>query len=91
MKSLILNLGQPNDALSFPRVLAAGLLVAVVLGLAGWVFDLVIGPLIGMSGWWTVTGAGGFIYGITLQSVREYAAPIRRPATEPQDAASETR
>jgi hypothetical protein len=68
-------LGQPGDRWSLARVYAALLIGAVVGGLLGYVVDLVIEPLIGQSGWWTVTGCGGAIAGLTAQAVREFATP----------------
>ena len=69
-------LGQPGDRWSLARVYVAMVVGAVVGGLLGYVvIDLVIGPLIGQSGWWTVTGSGGAIVGLTVQAVREYATP----------------
>ena len=55
---------------------AAMVVGAVVLGAVGYLFDLVVGPLIGMSGWWTVFFSGGLIVGATLQGVREFAVPL---------------
>ena len=48
----------------------------VALGAAGYLFDLVVGPLIGMDGWWTVFFTGGLIVGAVLQGVREFAVPL---------------
>jgi hypothetical protein len=68
--------GSPADALSFPRVLLAGILYSIALGALGYVFDVAVGPLIGMWGWWNVAWFGGLILGITRQCVREYARPV---------------
>ena len=69
-------LGQPGDRWSLARVYLALLIGAVVGGLLGYVVvDLVVGPLIGQSGWWTVTGSGGATAGLTAQAVREFATP----------------
>jgi len=68
-------LGQPGDRLSLARVFAAMLVGGLLLGLVGYLFDLVIGPLIGMSGWWTVFGSGGIILGAAIQVNREFAVP----------------
>lgn len=70
-----MKIGRPGDSLSLPRVLAAMVLGGVVLGAVGYLFDLLAGPLIGMSGWWTVFGSGGIILGGMLQAVREFAVP----------------
>jgi hypothetical protein len=55
----------------FGVMLAAGIL----LGLVGYLFDLAVGPTIGMGGWWTVFGSGGIILGAMIQVAREYAVP----------------
>ncbi len=55
---------------------AATVAGAVVLGAVGYLFDLVVGPLIDMHGWWTVFFSGGLILGAILQGVREYAIPL---------------
>jgi hypothetical protein len=47
---------------------------AALAGL-GYLFDLIVGPAIGMSGWWTVFGPGGFILGGLIQATREFAVP----------------
>ncbi len=71
-----MRIGQPGDRLSLARVFAAMLLGAVVLGAVGYLFDVVVGPLIGMHGWCTVFCTGGLILGAMLQGVREYAIPL---------------
>lgn len=57
----------------------------VIGGILGYAIDLLIGPLIGQSGWWTVSGLGGGIAGAALQGVREYAVPpgVRPPRAAP--------
>ena len=71
-----MRIGQPGDRLSLARVFAAMLVGAVALGAVGYLFDLVVGPLIGMHGWWTVFCSGGLIAGAVLQGVREFAVPL---------------
>ena len=71
-----MRIGQPGDRWSLARVFAALLIGGVVLGAVGYLFDLAIGPLIGMSGWWTVFFSGGLIAGATAQCVREFATPM---------------
>jgi hypothetical protein len=68
-------IGEPGDKLSLARVFAAMLVGGLLLGLVGYIFDLVIGPLIAMSGWWTVFAAGGVILGAMIQVTREFAVP----------------
>jgi hypothetical protein len=68
-------MGEPGGPWALGRVFLAMLIVAVLAGALGYVFDLVVGPLIGQSGWWTVTAAGGAIAGATAQAVREFAVP----------------
>jgi hypothetical protein len=83
-----MKIGEPGDSLSLARVIAAMLVGAVVLGAVGYLFDLVVGPLISMSGWWTVFSAGGLILGGMIQVTREFAVP--QPA-EQQAVAAEVR
>ena len=71
-----MRIGQPGDRLGLARVFAAMLLGAAILGVVGYLFDLVVGPLIGMHGWWTVFCTGGLILGAMLQGVREFAVPL---------------
>ncbi|MDP8923643.1 MAG: hypothetical protein M3O34_12280 [Chloroflexota bacterium] len=71
-------IGQPGDRFSLARVFVAMVLGGVVLGAAGYLFDLVVGRLIGMGGWWTVFFHGGLIVGAAAQGLREFATP--RPA-----------
>jgi hypothetical protein len=68
-------LGEPGDGLSLARVFGAIVVGGVVLGLVGYIFDLVVGPAIAMGGWWTVFGAGGVILGAMIQAAREFAVP----------------
>jgi len=68
-------IGQPGDRLSLARVFAAMLVGGVVLGVVGYLFDLVVSPAINMGGWWTVFASGGVIFGAMMQGVREYAVP----------------
>jgi hypothetical protein len=68
-------IGQPGDGLSLARVFGVMLAAGIVLGLVGYLFDLIVGPTIGMSGWWTVFGSGGIIFGAMIQVAREYAVP----------------
>ncbi|MCC6174374.1 MAG: hypothetical protein IT305_03630 [Chloroflexi bacterium] len=70
-----MNIGEAGDRWSLARVVVAALAVGVVLGALGYVFDLVAGPTIGMSGWWTVCFFGGIILGAAKQGVREFAVP----------------
>ena len=75
--------GTPGDRLSLLRVFAAALVATLAFGVLGYLFDLVIGPLIGQYGWWTVTGLGGTIVGATAQAVREFGTPIGGPVYAP--------
>ena len=70
-----MKIGEAGDSLSLVRVIAAMIVGSVVLGGIGYVFDLVVGPMIQMSGWWTVFGSGGFILGGMLQAAREFTVP----------------
>jgi hypothetical protein len=73
-----MKIGEPGDSLSLVRVIAAMIVAGAALAGLGYLFDLVVGPAIGMSGWWTVFGTGGIILGGMLQAAREFAVP--RPA-----------
>ena len=75
--------GTPGDRLSLLRVFAAALVATLACGVLGYLFDLVIGPLIDQHGWWTVTGLGGTIVGATAQAVREFGTPIGGPVYAP--------
>jgi hypothetical protein len=68
-------IGQPGDGLGLARVFGAMVAGGVALGLVGYIFDLVVGPAVAMSGWWTVFGSGGLILGTMIQAAREFAAP----------------
>ena len=57
-------------------MLAAMVGGGLIFGAVGYAFDLVVGPLIGMNGWWTVFFNGGLIVGAMLQGVREFAIPL---------------
>src|SRR3954469_17524850 len=70
-----MKIGTAGDGLSLVRVLAAMVVCAAALAGLGYLFDLIIGPAISMSGWWTVFGAGGFILGGLVQAAREFAVP----------------
>jgi hypothetical protein len=70
-----MKIGQPGDRLSLARVFAAMVGGALLLGAVSYLFDLAIGPAIGMTGWWTVFAHGGLILGAMLQAVREFATP----------------
>ncbi len=71
--------GVPGDRWSLARVFLAMLAATFVGATVGYVFDLLIGPLIGQHGWWTVTCLGGTIVGVAAQSVREFATPRDGP------------
>ena len=71
-----MRIGQAGDRWSLARAFAAMLLGGGVLGAVGYLFDLVVGPLIGMGGWWTVFFTGGLIVGVMRQGVREFAVPL---------------
>ena len=81
-----MKIGGAGDRLSLVRVIAAMVVAGAALAGIGYLFDLIVGPAIGMSGWWTVFGTGGIILGGMLQAVREFAVPA--PA-EPRALAAE--
>ena len=89
MTAAIGQFGTPGDRWSLLRVVGAALAATLVLGALGYLFDLVVGPLIGQHGWWTVTGLGGTILGATAQAVREFGTPIGGPVYAPAPAAEE--
>jgi len=68
-------IGQPGDRLSLARVFGAMLAGGVLLGIVGYLFDLIVGPAIAMNGWWTVFASGGIILGAMIQATREFAVP----------------
>ena len=70
-----MKIGVAGDGLSLARVLAAMIVGAAALAGIGYLFDLVVGPAIAMSGWWTVFCAGGLILGGMIQAAREFAVP----------------
>jgi len=70
-----MKIGQPGDRLSLVRVLAAMVVGGAALAGIGYLFDLIVGPAISMSGWWTVFCAGGIILGGMIQATREFAVP----------------
>jgi hypothetical protein len=73
-----MKIGEAGDSLSLVRVIAAMIVGGAALAGIGYLFDLVIGPVINMSGWWTVFCTGGIILGGMIQAAREFAVP--RPA-----------
>jgi hypothetical protein len=83
-----MKIGEPGDSLSLVRVIGAMVVGAVALAGIGYLFDLIVGPAIGMSGWWTVFCTGGFILGGMIQAAREFTVP--QPA-ERQAVAAEAR
>jgi hypothetical protein len=68
-------IGVAGDSLSLVRVLAAMVVGGAALAGVGYLFDLIVGPAIAMSGWWTVFGSGGIIIGGMVQATREFAVP----------------
>jgi hypothetical protein len=70
-----MKIGQPGDSLSLARVFAAMVVGGLALAGLGYLFDLLLGPAISMSGWWTVFCAGGIILGGMIQATREFAVP----------------
>lgn len=83
-----MKIGEPGDSLSLVRVIGAMVVGAVALAGIGYLFDLIVGPAIGMGGWWTVFCTGGFILGGMIQAAREFTVP--QPA-ERQAVAAEAR
>jgi hypothetical protein len=73
-----MKIGEAGGSLSLARVIGAMIVAGAALSGIGYLFDLIVGPSIGMSGWWTVFGSGGFILGGMIQATREFAVP--RPA-----------
>jgi hypothetical protein len=70
-----MKIGVAGDSLSLVRVLAAMVVCGAALAGIGYLFDLIVGPAIAMSGWWTVFCTGGFILGGMLQAAREFTVP----------------
>jgi hypothetical protein len=70
-----MKIGVAGDSLSLVRVLAAMFVCSAALAGVGYLFDLIVGPAIAMSGWWTVFCTGGFILGGMIQASREFAVP----------------
>ncbi|MFN8634372.1 MAG: hypothetical protein U0893_11000 [Chloroflexota bacterium] len=70
-----MKIGVAGDSLSLARVFAAMAVGGAALAGIGYLFDLVVGPSIAMSGWWTVFGSGGIILGGMIQATREFAVP----------------
>jgi len=68
-------IGQAGDRLSLARVFGVMFAGGILLGLVGYLFDLIVGPAISMSGWWTVFASGGIIAGAMVQAAREFAVP----------------
>jgi hypothetical protein len=68
-------IGQAGDRLSLARVFGVMLAGGILLGLVGYLLDLIVGPMISMNGWWTVFASGGVIIGAMIQCTREYAVP----------------
>src|SRR5215213_8308666 len=70
-----MKIGEAGDSLSLARVIAAMIVGGAALAGIGYLFDLIVGPAIGMSGWWTVFCMGGFILGGMIQATREFSVP----------------
>jgi len=70
-----MKIGEAGDSLSLARVFAAMIVGGAALAGIGYLFDLIVGPAIGMSGWLTVFCAGGIILGGMIQATREFAVP----------------
>ena len=74
-----MKIGEAGDSLSLVRVIGAMIVAGAALSGIGYLFDLIVGPAIGMSGWWTVFGTGGFILGGMIQATRRVrGAPAGR-------------
>jgi hypothetical protein len=95
-----MKIGTAGDSLSLARVVAAMIVGGAALAGIGYLFDLVIGPAVAMSGWWTVFGAGGICLAGMLQAAREFTVPqpaerravaaeMRANAREQNEAAAE--
>ena len=70
-----MKIGESGDSLSLARVIGAMVVAGAALAGIGYLFDLIVGPAIGMSGWWTVFCMGGIILGGMIQAAREFAVP----------------
>src|SRR3954465_9422048 len=70
-----MKIGEAGDSLSLVRVLAAMIVGGAALAGIGYLFDLIVGPSISMSGWGTVFASGGIILGGMIQATREFAVP----------------
>lgn len=70
-----MKIGTAGDSLSLARVMAAMLIGGAGLAGIGYLFDLAVGPAIGMSGWWTVFGTGGVCLAGMVQAAREFSVP----------------
>jgi hypothetical protein len=70
-----MKIGRAGDRLSLARVFGVMLAAGIVLGIVGYLFDLIVGPSISMRGWWTVFASGGIIIGAMVQAAREFAVP----------------
>ncbi len=70
-----MKIGEAGDSLSLVRVIGAMVVAGAALAGIGYLFDVIVGPAIGMSGWWTVFATGGFILGGMVQATREFAVP----------------
>ena len=70
-----MKIGRAGDRLSLARVFGVMLAAGIVLGIVGYLFDLIVGPTISMRGWWTVFASGGIIIGAMVQCAREFAVP----------------
>jgi hypothetical protein len=70
-----MKIGEAGDSLSLARVFAAMIVGGAALAGIGYLFDLIVGPSIAMSGWWTVFCTGGIILGGMLQASREFTVP----------------
>src|SRR4051794_3147476 len=70
-----MKIGEAGDSLSLVRVIGAMVVGGAALAGIGYLFDLIVGPAIAMSGWWTVFCSGGIILGGMIQAAREFAVP----------------
>jgi hypothetical protein len=70
-----MKIGEAGDSLSLARVIGAMVVGGAALAGIGYLFDLIVGPAIAMSGWWTVFCTVGIILGGMIQASREFAVP----------------